>query len=80
MIGGDFLQHFDYTKFRGEVKKQMVVQNIADYKTLSEMTGRSHRTIGAFMCGVRNSPNTALELKNALNIKQKFGFETLAKG
>lgn len=74
------MKHFDYTDFRGEVKKQMVIQGIANYQELSKMTGRSHRTIAAFMCGLRNSPGMACALKSALKIKQKFGFETFVKG
>lgn len=56
-----------YEVFRGEVEKVKKIHGLTN-RDLSEKTGIPVSTISAFMCGVRNSDNTAQAIAKVLNI------------
>lgn len=58
-----------YELLKGEIKKQMFLRGLKP-KDLAEMTGQKRSTINAFMCGARNSENTARLLAKVLEIER----------
>lgn len=56
-----------YELFRGKVAEQKKLRKLTD-KKLAEMSGCSFAAVRAFMCGARQSDNTAKALAKALGI------------
>ena len=54
--------------FIAEVKKQQSIKNLT-YNDLEKLTGISKSTIGAFMCGARDSEDVKKALARALDIE-----------